>query len=1716
MSTAPFSVDLLSSPTSSTSFSASPDYAALVVILLVVALTAFTLILTLYRFIRTPWVPPPPSTSPPPYKLRALQEGLQLLDFPTHLPLPSVLRTTDGIQPLSDPHPPPVLPSDPITRRHSLPSPPPPSPPPTLPDPLQPLLLTSPTPPLTDGTSDIYQHELSSNPHNQSLEGFDLSSATSILQDSKASLTTYLTSQSAAFTAFYHSTHHHLDHIRQLLAVKLSVTLNTHQHGFLDSIDRLVSGEVLARQAAKDMHRRMEEGLSREVEELVTSLRNLSDSYEVYPIVHLLRAIAQHVDRIDLHWRTERSRRKHLAAFIPIVGRRVVEALAALDVAEEPLVDAHLAAVLFFQAASTEIRQRLTVEEANHAGLMEKLDESNLTRRDYEMDRYHLQLMKVMRDLQTQLTYLDEKTKPLYPQMRRGEDEAKLVWALVQGPLLEERWAEVEGEGKGAGGLWRGINAELAKVLSGLLGMQGGVEWEEGKWRSKRGFDPLDPFSTVFDPGFAQDKGKEGKEEKEGKEQLGDGERGKKKGKDKKREDSSRSGQSTVEQTSAQRDSEDESKQQQQEVIAAPIPSPGVQTTQAVPKDAGSDQATAVSPAPADSPASGVPPAALLAPFTSAHSPAMADTLHQRAAIQADRSLSAAERSAALQALDADVAALLQGWAGEVIEVVSAWKAAREADDHRGNLDDVHDQHRQSADALGVVREELRQVRERQAKERQALEEEAREKREEEERYMVDPTCVAELMAKAREVAGEVEDEEVKEVRLLMEQGITDPALLAVTLIEQREQRREAQLRAVTLRHEAELAVLVQREAEAAEVEEREAELKRRLVQVRAHEAMVIKLEQDTEEEWDVQPEVVSMEVPCSEGRLVRILRVDQHRVAALCEKQAEATHQHEAERVREMEELNARQGALAELSDDEWTERVAAMEAEHARQQAEEERAHQAQAQLLTHELSGRCVQQQREHGESLKEQRRKAMEETEAIEAAAIAEWETHKGGRALGPLVAGLLRRRQQRQLELLMDAMARDRLTALSRALSQRTADAEPVDLPSLQRSIRSEAAADEFVALEQLQSQHRAQLDAALLRCGGRSETDGVPVELSYAEVAARATSIAEAMEKAQAAAAGELAEKQRRILSDQSMTEEEKAAAMRSLLDGLHRFDEKVAGEAARQEEEMRRRMEEKRRKKMAAEEQKAQAEHAAKDDLAQAAIRAQQQQQQTILPSPSASVPTTAEPTPATSPSTLAAQDADAQAQLSRIEQLVVSLHSDALTWQKTAYTDEADSTDARLIAEEGAGLALVPLTSLTPSQAYLHRFALSLLHLFHSLHSIPHPTHGSSAPPTLLLASSLPAPSHPCCAYRHVLSYDEALHALCVRVERMEEVGRFIAVVVHGTAHVMAEWEVRAEVRKRAWKARKRSARAEDREEEKGEKDGVEAEEEERLRWEREERKEVDRSGDDRDPRFLRHLHRLQSTLMADLFFASSNQPSASALLPPLPASALEEELRDEGRVTATLAAAASSSAVTALLIQLSPAGQALPVSPSDLCSHLPHFSASRVLARLSRYSAFSQHSALMTYLADLERAMHQRQVQDRVELQERLGRVDPALVRSGSARWKVQEEEEERGGVEWVDQAEDELNGRLGEVVEQWWRVKGEIEAGERAMGEVDVEDDTALGKQARDSRQQRADELREKRWRLACLVEEKDNIMAQLRQCQQARASAASAASPIAVD
>ena len=244
-----------SSTASSTSLSVSPDVAALSVIVVLMAVTAIGSILSLLYLNSRPWANSKHSAaaplSLPAYKQQALKEGLQLLELPKDrklgagspgrrrafscCPMAAQLqwqalrcqrtsqqrsRCVTAPQLRSPSQLPPGHPQC-LTRCSRCSSP---ARPPSAPE-------------LEDGTNDIYLHEMSTAQHS-SLDGFDLSTATGILADTRQAFTSFFASQSAAFSSFTEAVQLQLEHLKQLLSVKLSVTLSRQNLSFAEAIDR--------------------------------------------------------------------------------------------------------------------------------------------------------------------------------------------------------------------------------------------------------------------------------------------------------------------------------------------------------------------------------------------------------------------------------------------------------------------------------------------------------------------------------------------------------------------------------------------------------------------------------------------------------------------------------------------------------------------------------------------------------------------------------------------------------------------------------------------------------------------------------------------------------------------------------------------------------------------------------------------------------------------------------------------------------------------------------------------------------------------------------------------------------------------------------------------------------------------------------------------------------------------------------------------------------------------------------------------------------------------------------------------------------------------------------------------------------------------------------------------------------------------------------------
>ena len=344
--------------------------------------------------------------------------------------------------------------------------------------------------------NDQYMNELSSH---LDLEGFDFHSLYKMLDETKSSVEGYFIHQEDGLKVFYERMAMEIDHLKNVLAVKMQVQLHKTGEGLSEAVDRLVSGELLARQAFQDLSRRRELELTKTLEQLVTCIRNLNEEYHLFPIQELVRLTNEHILYCERGLAQERNRRKIFANHTEIVGRPIVDALSKADLAEEAVQNSYMDALKMFEAAVVELLRKMLSEEQAHASAMEKLDESSTDKRKLETDRFHLNVCKLAKEIQQQLSYLDENLTPIFESLREMEDKTHHVWVHVQGELLEQRWQALLHPTEGR--LFRGINPELAKVLTGLLGMKGGLAVDPltGTFQPKTPFDPSDPFDTIFD-----------------------------------------------------------------------------------------------------------------------------------------------------------------------------------------------------------------------------------------------------------------------------------------------------------------------------------------------------------------------------------------------------------------------------------------------------------------------------------------------------------------------------------------------------------------------------------------------------------------------------------------------------------------------------------------------------------------------------------------------------------------------------------------------------------------------------------------------------------------------------------------------------------------------------------------------------------------------------------------------------------------------------------------------------------------------------------------------------------------------------------------------------------------------------------------------------------------------------------------------------------------
>ena len=1677
-----FDMDLMSTPPA-TSFSLQPDYVALAVVVAVMALTVLVACTALYLLHTRPWLTHKPPTQPPPYKQRALKEGLQLLSFADEKHTTTVIHTTQGIQPLSNEHSTAVELHSPRMRTLAPTSSASLALTPRQPaeDPLHSIRITSANPQhaITDGTVDIYLNELTSANGGHSLDNFDLATATQLLSDTKLAVTAHCHSQAAHFHSFAANTLQTLDHIKQLLAVKLTLHLNTHQHAMPDIVDRLISSELLSRQSHTDITRRTEQAIEARLEELIALIRNINDEYDVYPIKQTIQHLSADIDAIDAHWRHERHRRKYLASFLPIVGRRLIQTLGTLDAAEEAVVDGYLSAVLFFKASCVELTKRVLVEESNHASVCEKLDDSATMRREYEMDRYHLALMKLLRDLQTQLSYLNEKLAPLHPQLRRVEDDARATWVYCQSAILEDRWAELEKD-DAAGSLFKGINSELAKVLTGLVRAH----------RMSGEVDVRDPFETVYDPGYREDEEEE-EEEREEKRRIE---------RERKREERQK-----------EREEREEERRLQREEAAKDRDDKRGGDEKGKKKHGKHGKHKKAD----DPPAAPVHPSTLLAPLTSTASTAIVTLVHDHSAGEVSV-LEGADGDSAMerrQVVETELGRAMDQFGEDAVELVSVWRVSREVENNRPQTEQEEAaRQRQRLEALERLRqEELAHTKQRMEEEKQELEGELQRLAEADKQLLQGDLArltalIASMSATLQLPDGEEKSSRIAaesavetEIRLLLERGAAADATEIARLLNEKHSNESAEKRSqLGTGHEAELAQLqADRGREQGEEKWSVEEQKTRLAEVATNNA--IEPATPTVE----QPASVQLSYTGDRGQLLqaRVLKEEEEKVVALDQQDTERQQSKDAEREAELAVVQRREGEYATMPDDEYEQLIAALRKQHADQRERDVEAARRRKEQLLRQLEA-DYQRRLLHGED--EQRRLIGDEERRREDELLKVWADRLQGKTSDPrlqaAVAALMQKRQQRELEHLMQRLAHEKALAVAKQLAERLARGEKdVSIAAIQADVRQLHNQSDLARIAELEDAHTAQLAAAVHGCCATS-----PIEqraLHYDAIEQRRQSIADELRALQSERATAVADERRRILADSSLSEEEKARRMGELLTGLGRFEDKVEWERRRQEADMARKVEERKRKRAEDEATKGrekdekEAEKRRKKEEMQAALQEERKQQQELQQAldtyPLADAGATASSTAAV----VGVVDPNMVERLQRIESTLLAMQSASTAWRETAYIDPLDATDPRYLHD--TQLVVVEEADMQPSVRFLHRFAVSFLRLVHALpasSALP-----ATLPPlTVHLASSLPPSSHTSCTYKNSFHYTPASRALYIRKERADDVGAFLCVLVSAVAHVMAETEAREEVRKRKAKedrAREKVRQQRPLEETKESEPALTvlpseelAREEDRQRWEAEEQREVDRTWDDRDPRFQRHLHRMHHCVMADYFYAASPPSPSNSLRWPLtdPAS----EPIDSKQQPDTVGLAANDAAVLAVM-DLHPAAASSTTPPtsllsSTLYSHLPHFSTSRMLTRLTHYSTFTHHSQLASYLRALE---HSQSDRDRERWEQRL---------LGGGQWGGQRQRE-RLGEEEASEVEDELNERLVEVVRLSYVTTAECEKEEEAEKKR-TEAGEAVDEKERDKR---ATAICDKRWRLHVLLREQDELVARIRNLQEAQ-------------
>ncbi len=321
------------------------------------------------------------------------------------------------------------------------------------------------------------------------------------MEETNKKMREFFGKQGELLHAFYNKTEQDVDHLKALLSIKMHVQMQKNGEGFAEAVDRLVSGELLARQAFQELGIRREKRIEQMLEDIKNRILQVTIDCNIFPIMQLLKETHELIRQAEQRLLQERARRKTFASHVEIVGREIVEALIKQDKVDADAQDDYWQALLYFDGQVQEVRSTMSAREAAHLSSMEAL--TNEEDRKTEQMQYHRGMVELVRIIQGELVILEERLRGgILAEMALRNEEAYDVWVHVQNTLLDKRLASFRSPSEGR--MFRGINPDLAKVLTGLLGMlRSGIRInpKTGCYEPRAPFDPSDPFQTITDPG---------------------------------------------------------------------------------------------------------------------------------------------------------------------------------------------------------------------------------------------------------------------------------------------------------------------------------------------------------------------------------------------------------------------------------------------------------------------------------------------------------------------------------------------------------------------------------------------------------------------------------------------------------------------------------------------------------------------------------------------------------------------------------------------------------------------------------------------------------------------------------------------------------------------------------------------------------------------------------------------------------------------------------------------------------------------------------------------------------------------------------------------------------------------------------------------------------------------------------------------------------------